>query len=152
MNSQRRELENKYKSVVSTYLKTHDLSKELHTALYQNLQCVFFYLFLLKNFRLLPTSHFPPPPPTPLPFSVQSKEQLGFPALWEVQGPPSSIQVQEGAQPNRLGSHKASTCSRIKTQCHCPWLLSPHCPPRSESPVWSHAFSVSVRLALVSSH
>ena len=40
-------------------------------------------------------------PPFPLPLPLQFKEQSGFPALWEVQGPPCSIQVQEGAQPHR---------------------------------------------------
>lgn len=48
MSSQRRELENKYISVVSTYLKTHDLNKELHTALYQNLQCVFEFNYIVE--------------------------------------------------------------------------------------------------------
>ena len=51
------------------------------------------YLFLIKNFHLLPSSHFPSSPPTPLRVPLQSKEQSGFHALWEVQGPPPSIQV-----------------------------------------------------------
>ena len=86
---------------------------------------IFFpYLFIYKNFHFLPSSHTLPLPPLPLLLPLQSQEQSGFPALWEVQVPPPSFQVQEGEHPNRQGSHKARPCSRIKVQRHCPWLLS----------------------------
>ena len=60
------------------------------------LQHIFFispYIFLLLlkiSASLFPLST-PHSPPLPLP--LQFKEQSGFPALWEVQGPPPSIQV-----------------------------------------------------------
>ena len=64
--------------------------------------------------------------PLPLHLPLQSQEQSGFPALWEIQVPSPSLQVQEGEHPNRPGSQKASPCRRNKTQCHCQWLLSLH--------------------------
>ena len=87
----------------------------------------FFFLILIFIFistsSLLPTS-LPSPLLTPFPHLLQTKEQSGFPTLWQVQGPPHSPQVQEGEHTNRQDSHKAHTYSRIKAQRHCPWLLS----------------------------
>ena len=49
----------------------------------------------------------PPPNTLPLPplhflLSHHAQEKSGFPALWEIQVPPPSLQVQEGEYPNRL--------------------------------------------------
>ena len=33
------------------------------------------------------------------------------------------MQTYKGEHPNKPGSHKISPCSRLKTQCHSPWLL-----------------------------
>lgn len=85
---------------------------------------IFIYLFLLLKISasLPPPISSPSLAPLPLPLPLQSKEQSRLPALWEVQDSPPSKQVQEGLHPSRLGSVKASTCSSIKTQCHCSWL------------------------------
>ena len=82
----------------------------------------YLHLILIKNYHLFSSYIFPLPPYLAL--LLQSKKQSGFPALWEGQGPPPSFQVYEGEHQNKLGSNKASTCSRFKTQCHCPSLLS----------------------------
>ena len=86
----------------------------------------------------------------PLLFPHHSPEQSGFPALWEIQVPPPSLQVQEGEHPNRPGSQKASPCRRNKTQCHCQWLLSLHLDlGGSVSPHVNHIQRVRFDLMLV---
>ena len=90
-------------------------------------------LFIQVSENTLSTSS-PPPNTLPLPplrllplfLPHHSQEQSGLPALWEIQVPSPSIQVQEGEHPNRAGSQKASPCRRNKTQCQCQWLLSLH--------------------------
>ena len=42
------------------------------------------------------------------------------------------IQFHKGGHQNKPGSNKVCPCSQIKTQCHCPWILSlPSLPAKS---------------------
>ena len=59
--------------------------------IYSKFQCMVPHSFLLLLkilLKIFTSSHFSPIPPITLPLPLQSKEQSGFPALWEVQGPP----------------------------------------------------------------
>ena len=106
----------------------------------------------------------PPPntlplPPLPVLLPLRPEGQSGFPALWEVQVPPPSLQVQEGEHPNRLDPknpvYAVETSPSVIVNGFSERLRASHIQriwPHSENLVGSHARSVPVQLALVNSH
>ncbi|KAK7800995.1 hypothetical protein U0070_010265 [Myodes glareolus] len=80
----------------------------------------------------------------------------GSPALWEVQVPPPSLQVQEGEHPNRLDPknpvYAEETSPSVIVNGFSERLQASHIQkirPHSENLVGSHARSVTVHLALI---
>ena len=102
-------------SLGSNSAQKHLVIGFLHRKVFDN---SYYFLVLLVLLKLFMWSWFD------LVYGICLKSTLflHFPNMLKQVSP--SIQFYKGEHPSKPGSYKVCPCSRIKTQCHCPWLLS----------------------------
>ena len=117
------------------------------------LGCYFLLLLIYKNLHFFPSSQYPPTPPTPSPppYIVLRAVRVSCP-VWSS----SSSRVLSGlgrwaCKQTRIPQGQYMHMKQVPVPLSMASQTGPiH--PHSENPVWSHACSVPVQLALVSSH